>query len=89
MGSTLTVTSKGQVTLRRELLAHLGVAPGDKIIVDFLPSGRAEVRAAKTPASIEGFLGCLSLTGTSGTGVRAPSIEEMNEIIADGWAGKK
>ena len=31
--STLTVTSKGQVTLRKDLLTHLGVHPGDKITV--------------------------------------------------------
>ncbi|HLZ65577.1 MAG TPA: AbrB/MazE/SpoVT family DNA-binding domain-containing protein [Aliidongia sp.] len=84
MGKTLTVTSKGQVTLRREVLEHLGVAPGDKIAIDFLPSGRAEVRAAKLPASIEGFIGCLALPGEV-----APSIEEMNEVIAEGWAGKR
>jgi antitoxin PrlF len=84
MGSTLTVTSKGQVTLRREVLEHLGVAPGEKITIDFLPSGRAEVRAAKSPASIEGFIGCLTKPGT-----RPVSIDEMNEIIAQGWAGKR
>jgi bifunctional DNA-binding transcriptional regulator/antitoxin component of YhaV-PrlF toxin-antitoxin module len=84
MGSTLTVTSKGQVTLRRELLEHLGVVPGDKITVDFLPSGRAEVRAAKAPGSLEGFIGCLAAPGT-----KPLSIEEMNEIIAQGWAGTK
>ena len=28
---TLTITTKGQVTLRQELLCHLGVAPGDRI----------------------------------------------------------
>ena len=84
MGSTLTVTSKGQVTLRRELLEHLGVAPGDKITVDFLPSGRAEVRAAKAPGSLENFIGCLAAPGT-----KPLSIEEMNEIIAEGWAGTK
>src|SRR5438067_187061 len=31
--STLTVTAKGQVTLRKDLLEHLGVEPGDKIAV--------------------------------------------------------
>ena len=84
MASTLTVTAKGQVTLRREVLEHLGVVPGDKITVDFLPSGRAEVRAAKAPASIEGFVGCLAQPG-----VRPPSIDEMNAVIAEGWAGKR
>ncbi len=64
MQSTLKVTAKGQVTLRKEVLDHLGVAPGDQIVVDFLPAGRAEVRAARSPASIDDFLGCLRRPGT-------------------------
>ena len=84
MSSVLTVTAKGQVTLRKEVLDHLGVAPGDKIAVDFLPSGRAEVRAAKAPAAIDGFIGCLKRPGA-----RSLSIEEMGKIAAQGWAGKR
>jgi bifunctional DNA-binding transcriptional regulator/antitoxin component of YhaV-PrlF toxin-antitoxin module len=45
--STLTVTAKGQVTLRKDLLRHLGVRPGEKIAVDKLPDGRIEMRAAR------------------------------------------
>ena len=82
MGSILTVTAKGQVTLRKELLEHLGVAPGDRIAVEFLPSGRAEIRAAKAQSSIEDFIGCLARPGTEPL-----SIEEINEIAARGWAG--
>lgn len=59
MGVTLTVTETGQVTLRKAILRHLGVSPGQKIQVDPLPNGRLEVRAAKSPASIEDFFGCL------------------------------
>lgn len=84
MQSTLTVTAKGQVTLRKEVLDHLGVAPGDKIIVDFLPSGRAEVRAERAPGSIEGFIGCLKQADTP-----LRSIDEINEAIAQGWAGTR
>jgi antitoxin PrlF len=83
LAATLKVTAKGQVTLRKQLLDHLGVAPGDRIIVDFLPSGRAEVRAAKPRATIDQFIGCLRQRGGP-----ALSIEEINEIAADGWAGK-
>jgi AbrB family looped-hinge helix DNA binding protein len=50
--STLTVTAKGQVTLRKDLLKHLGVQPGDKIAVDKLPDGRIEVRAARPTGKI-------------------------------------
>ena len=46
--STLTVTAKGQVTLRKDLLEHLGVHPGEKIAVEKLPDGRIEVAARPT-----------------------------------------
>jgi hypothetical protein len=39
--STLTITAKGQVTLGRDLLQHLGVRPGEKVVVNKL-SGRDE-----------------------------------------------
>jgi len=38
--STLTVTAKGQVTLRKDLPKHLG----EKITVDKLPDGRPDGR---------------------------------------------
>jgi len=44
--NTLTVTAKGQVTLRKDLLKHLGVQPGQKVSVAVLPGG-IEVRAAR------------------------------------------
>jgi len=45
--STLTVTAKGQITLRKDLLTHLGAQPGEKIIVDKLPDGRIEIKASR------------------------------------------
>ena len=33
---TLTVTAKGQITLRRELLQHLHIQPGQQVTVDKL-----------------------------------------------------
>ncbi len=82
--STLTITAKGQVTLRKELLRHLGVGPGEKVEVALLPGGRAELRPAdpKRTGSFDDFFGCLHRPGT-----KPLTIEEMNEIIADGWAG--
>ncbi len=83
MHCVLTVTAKGQVTLRKEVLDHLGVAPGDKIAVDLLPSGQAQVRAVRPAASIEGFIGCLEKPGTP-----RHSIDEINQAIAESWAGR-
>lgn len=81
--STLTITSKGQVTLRKDVLQHLGVSAGDKVNVEKLADGRIEVRAAPS-GKIDAVFGMLKKPG------RKPvSIEEMNKVIADGWAGKR
>jgi antitoxin PrlF len=83
MTTTLTVTAKGQVTLRKEILRHLGIGPGQQVAVEMLPSGRLELRAAKSSGSIENFIGCLKRPGT-----KPLTIEEMNEISEKGWAGE-
>lgn len=80
--STLTVTAKGQITLRKGLLRHLGIVPGDRLAVAALPGGRLEVSAAKQTGSISDLHGVLgSKTTTSLT------VDEMNAVAADGWAG--
>ena len=43
--STLTVTSKGRFTLRKEFLRHLDVKSSDKIELDLLPNGRAQLKS--------------------------------------------
>ena len=77
----LTLTSKGQLTLRRNVLKHLGVEPGQKIEVELLPNGRAEIKLARPAASIDGFIGLLK-----GRSRKVLTIEEMNEAAAAGWA---
>jgi AbrB family looped-hinge helix DNA binding protein len=82
---TLTVTAKGQVTLRKDLLEHLGVHPGEKITVDKLPDGRIEVKAARPTGKISDAFGFLSAKRKG----RTLSTEKMNEIVARGWARKR
>lgn len=82
--STLTVTAKGQVTLRKDLLRHLGVQPGEKIAVDKLPDGRVEVRAARPTGKISDVFDFLKREDRPSL-----SIEKMNEIAARGWAGRR
>jgi AbrB family looped-hinge helix DNA binding protein len=82
---TLTVTAKGQVTLRKDLLEHLGVHPGEKITVDKLPDGRIEVKAAHPTGKISDAFGFLKAKRKG----RTLSIEKMNEVVARGWAGKR
>ena len=82
--STLTVTAKGQVTLRKELLEHLGVHPGEKLSVEKLPNGRIEMNPARPTGKISDAFDFLKRKDGPSL-----SIEEMNKIIADGWAGKR
>jgi len=80
----LTITTKGQVTLKQDLLKHLGVGPGEKIEADKLPDGRILVKAATPGGTIADFIGCLSQR----EGPKL-TIEEMNAIAAQGWAKRK
>ena len=80
----LTVTAKGQVTLSKDLLKHLGINPGEKITVDKLPHGRIEVKAVQPTGKISDAFGFLKRKSA-----RPFSVEEMNEIAALGWAGKR
>lgn len=82
--STLTVTAKGQVMLRKDILKHLGVHPGDRIAVDKLPNGRIEVKAARAAGKISDVFDLLK----RGSGPRL-TIEEINEVAARGWAGRR
>lgn len=79
--SILTVTTKGQVTLKKDILRHLGVQPGDRISIDKLPNGRIEVKASSRTGDISDVFGLLQRDS-------APtlSIEEINAIAAEGWA---
>ncbi|WP_265516581.1 AbrB/MazE/SpoVT family DNA-binding domain-containing protein [Nitratireductor luteus] len=80
--TTLTVTAKGQVTLKKELLQHLGVQPGQKIEVAPQPGGRLSITAAQPKGKFEDAYGILA-----GKTDKVATIEEMNEVIAKGWAG--
>jgi AbrB family looped-hinge helix DNA binding protein len=82
--NTLTVTAKGQITLRKELLKHLGVQPGDKILVDKLPDGRIEMKPVRPTSKISDVFDIFK------KGNRKPlSIEQINEIARRGWAGRR
>ena len=82
--STLTVTAKGQVTLRKELLKHLGVRPGEKIAVEALPDGRIEMKAAPAAGKISDVFDLLKRKDGPSL-----SIEQINAIARRGWAGKR
>jgi bifunctional DNA-binding transcriptional regulator/antitoxin component of YhaV-PrlF toxin-antitoxin module len=82
--STLTVTAKGQITLRQDLLRHMKVAPGEKVEVEKLPDGRLAVGAASQTGSIAEFSGCLKQKG----GPRL-TIKQIKEATERAWAGER
>jgi len=81
--TTLTITSKGQVTLRKDVMKHLGVGPGQKVVVDMLSDGCIIVKAESTGRISDAF----NLLKTKSS--QTLSIEQINAVAASGWAGKR
>ncbi|MCK6444072.1 AbrB/MazE/SpoVT family DNA-binding domain-containing protein [Elstera cyanobacteriorum] len=80
--TSLTVTVKGQITLKRDLLQHLGIKPGERIEFDKLPGGELRLRGARPTGTIDSFIG-----RHAGKMKQPLTVEEMNQIAASGWAG--
>ncbi len=77
--ATATVTSKGQVTLPREVRTVLGVCAGDRLDFVRLDDGNyAIVPAARSIRSLKGVIPRLA---------RTISLEEMDAAIAEGATG--
>ncbi len=81
--TALTLTSKGQVTFKKDVLQHLGARPGDRIAYDKLPGAQLRVKLVRPSSGIDNFIGLLA-----GPKSKPLSIEQMNEIAANAWAGK-
>ncbi len=81
----LSVTAKGQITLKKKVLEHMNIKPGDKVDVELMPGGKImldhEMKRTSTVADLAGFLP--NKTGCSF------SVEEINEAIATSWAGEE
>ena len=82
--NTLTVTAKGQVTLRKDLLRHLGVQPGEKIVVDKLPDGRIEMKATPPAGKIADVFNVFRTKNGPSL-----SIDDINKIARRGWAARR
>lgn len=80
----LTVTAKGQITLRKEVLQHLGVRPGDRVEVDMKPNGRIEIVLPERTGHISDVFGMLK--APPGTHL---TTDDINEATAAGWAGER
>jgi bifunctional DNA-binding transcriptional regulator/antitoxin component of YhaV-PrlF toxin-antitoxin module len=81
----LTITAKGQVTLKKDLLEHLGVRSGQKIEVEPLPDGQAIIRSARRTYDISALFGILKSKNKKNLHL---TIEEIDDAAAKGWMGK-
>lgn len=73
--ATATMTSKGQITIPKEIRDILGLEAGAKVL--FLPSGDREVRLRAKTGTIKGLAGMLAHDGPP------LSVEEMDELIVE------
>ncbi len=73
--ATATITSKGQITVPKEVRKHLGLRRGDRVDFSIDAEGNVQMRAAKR--SVRELFGFLKRPGAAPV-----SIEEINESIA-------
>lgn len=77
--STATMTSKGQITVPKDVREDLGLVPGSKVMFVKLPNGQYNV--VPRTGRIQDLFGMLHQPG-----VPAMTIEEINDAIAEGGA---
>ena len=53
----VSTTSRGQVTLRKEIFQHVGVRPGEKLEIELLPGGEFRGRAVRKKGRISDLCG--------------------------------
>lgn len=73
---TATITSKGQITVPKEIREHLGVAPGDRL--SFQISSAGEVVVEPETVDVRTLRGMLKHRG------RPVSLEEMDLAVRRG-----
>jgi AbrB family looped-hinge helix DNA binding protein len=78
--ATAAVTSKGQITIPAEIRKKLGLKAGDR--VRFIEGENGECILRPKTGSIMDLKGFVKWTG------KPVTIAEMNETIAQGWAGQ-
>ncbi|WP_325320501.1 AbrB/MazE/SpoVT family DNA-binding domain-containing protein [Kingella oralis] len=84
MPATLKLTAKGQITLKKEFLQHLGADMGSVLNVEKLPNGGLRISTAK-PEKIPGSFADFAGIFNNPTGRRF-SIDEINETVAEAYA---
>jgi hypothetical protein len=70
--------------MRKDVLNHLGVRPGEKLAVQKLPDGRIEMRAERASGRICEVFNLLEKRGQPKL-----SLDEIAHVVTRGWAGRK
>jgi len=76
-----TMTSKGQITIPKDVRDALGLEPGTK--VDFVRVGAREYRLRARDLHVTDLFGILDQDGPP------VSVDKMNEAARAGWAGDR
>jgi len=76
---TATLTSKGQITLPKQVRERLRLRPGDR--VDFLLDPQGEIRVRASRSDVRELKGLLHRAGR-----KAVSLEEMEAAVSRGAA---
>jgi bifunctional DNA-binding transcriptional regulator/antitoxin component of YhaV-PrlF toxin-antitoxin module len=84
----MTITGKGQFTLNKGLMEHLGIRPGEKVSVTRTPEG-LNITAVKNKLSIDEVLQKIDKIMENRD--MTSSIDDINHTIAEGYvnAGKR
>lgn len=74
-----TVTSKGQITLPKEVREHLHIGEGDRVDIQIEKDG--SVRLVPVSGSVRDLYGCLRRAD-----VPSPSLEDLEEALLESMA---
>jgi antitoxin component of MazEF toxin-antitoxin module len=74
----MTLTAKGQCTFRKQLLEHMGVKPGEKLVVQKLSDGSLKIQAKAREIPLSELQGCIET-------LISASDDEITEAIAKGY----
>jgi antitoxin PrlF len=81
--TTVTITAKGQITIKKALLEAIGAKPGDKLNVDVRKGvGLVMTRQRPRTGNWDDVAGILKRP----EGVSPLSIEDIKRVTEEGWA---
>jgi len=78
MPTAMTLTSKGQFTFNKQLMEHLNVKAGEKVLINKMPDGSLRIEAEKSQVDI------MSLAGSLKSTIRLTD-EELQAAITDSY----